>query len=70
MKFRVMNHSGDTETNYSEFETAEAMARFQALLKDGNIAATRKDGETDYRVTRDFKDLQDETVFKPQLKGG
>ena len=36
----------------------------------GHAAATRKTGESDYTVVKNFKDTQDETLFVPAMQGG
>lgn len=71
--FQIMDHTGHSTVAFDPADTVDlktAMERFEALIKSGHVAATRKAGETDYRVVRDFKDTQDETLFVPALQGG
>ena len=73
-KHFVMDHSGHSTIEFDASNTVDldaAMARFEALTKYRSCAAaTRKAGETDYKVVKKFEDTQDETLFVPQLKGG
>lgn len=72
-KHFVMDRSGHSTIEFDEINTVEldeALARFEMLTKSGYAAATRKTGETGYKVVKKFEDTQDETLFVPQLKGG
>ncbi len=69
--FKVMDYSGHTTLEFKESEVAEAMEKFRALVEDEKkTAGTRKAGETDYTVVRDYKATQDETIFAPAMAGG
>jgi hypothetical protein len=70
MKFNILDHTGHSELHFTKNQTTKAMAKFEALIKQGSTAATRKAGETDYTVTRSFDPTADETLFIPQMKGG
>ena len=73
MKHLIMDHTGHSTIEIDKdnsVELNEALERFTALIKEGNIAATRKTGETDYKVIKNPADQQDETLFVPQMRGG
>lgn len=70
---KIMDHSGHTTIAFDEtntVEVSEAMARFEALTRDGHTAGTRKAGEVDYTVTKTFDPTADETVFLRPKAGG
>ena len=70
---KVMDRSGHSTIEFDKADTtqlSEAMERFKAMTGSGHTAATRKAGEADYTVVKDFKDTQDETLFVPHLVGG
>lgn len=72
-KHFVMDPSGHETIEFDVLDKTEleaAMDRFEALTKSGHAAATRKTGERDYKVVKDFKDTEDETLFVPAMKGG
>ena len=69
----VMDSTGHSTIDFDKADPGalkEAMDRFKALTGSGHAAATRKTGETDYTVVRNFKDTQDETLFVPAMQGG
>lgn len=73
MKHLILDHTGHSVIEFDKTNDAEvkdAMARFEKLLKGGHTAATRKTGETDYKVIKDPAEQQDETLFVPQMRGG
>ena len=70
MKFFVMDRSGHTTLEFSVEQKAEAAETFIKILAEGRTAATREAGKTDYTVIRKPEQVQDETVFIPQLVGG
>lgn len=70
MKFQILDHTGHSTLDFSKDETASAMEKFNALIKDGSTAATRKTGDKDYTVTRQFDPTADETLFIPRMQGG
>lgn len=71
MKFQVMDHTGHSETSYSPEEVSSAMKKFAELTKAGFTAASRKEGEREYALTRRLPNEPDsEVLFIPQLKGG
>lgn len=72
-KHMIMDHTGHSVVEYdlsNDAQVAEAMARFEALIKEGKTAATRKAGETDYSVIKRADQQQDETLFVPHMQGG
>ncbi len=72
-KHLIMDYSGHSTIEFDPANTADldaAVARFNALRKEGHTAATRKAGESDYTVIRDFKDTQDETIVTMPKAGG
>lgn len=72
-KHLVMSRSGHDVIEFDKAnpaEVEEAMARFEALIKEGHTAATRKTGETDYTVIKDPNKQQDETLFVSPMQGG
>lgn len=71
MRFRVMNYTGDSETEYAPEQLADAMAEFERLLKEEKqIAGARKAGEHEYNLVRSFDPTADEYVFSAARKGG
>jgi len=70
MKFYVMDYSGHSTVEFSKDETTEAMAKFNEIVATGSTAATRKAGDQDYTVTRQFDPTADETLFVPRMQGG
>ena len=70
MKLLIMDRSGHTTLEFSPEQKAEAEAKFTALIEEGRTAATRKAGETDYKVIRDPGQMQDETMFMTQRQAG
>ena len=70
MKFSIMDATGHTTEQYAPAEVARAMERFAALVAEGRTAATRKEGASEYSVTRQFDPSAEETLFVPRLKGG
>jgi hypothetical protein len=72
MKFFVMDQTGHSTIEFDKSDAAvsEAMAKFTGLVGAGHVAATRKEGATDYTVTKTFDPTADETLFVPQMKGG
>ena len=72
-KHYLMDHTGHSTVEFDETsktDLATALERFNQLTSTGHAAATRKAGERDYKVVKDFKDTQDETLFVPAMKGG
>jgi hypothetical protein len=47
----------------------EALDLFNELVEKGFTPAQRNEGDRDYTVSREFKEV-DETLFVPHLKGG
>ena len=74
MKFEVMDHSGHSTFEFDakdDVQVTSAMAKFEALVGgEKMLAITREAGQRDYTVARQFADLKEETVFRPQMKGG
>jgi len=70
MKFSIMDTTGHSTVEFTDEQKAEADAKFRALIGEGKTAATRKAGETDYKVIKDPAKIEDETLFVPQLRGG
>jgi hypothetical protein len=73
MKFQIMDHTGHSTIEFDKANTADldaVVAKFNELKASGHVAATRKAGETDYKVIKSPDDVQDETLFVPQLRGG
>ena len=73
MKHFIMDHTGHSTIEIDKNNSVEldaAMARFAELTSKGHTAATRKTGETDYKVIKRASDQQDETLFVPQMRGG
>ena len=69
MKFFIMDPSGHETLDITN--TNDAMTKFAELVGDKKYtAATRKTGETDYRVIKNIRDIEDETLFVPAMKGG
>ena len=75
--FHVMSLSGHDTLEYApktvsadDPEVQAAMVKFQELLLTGYRAATRKAGERDYKVIKQFTQQQDETLFVPHMQGG
>ena len=65
--------SGDFPRTEEEIATDFTQRRaglLKALTDGGHAAATRKTGESDYTVVKNFKDTQDETLFVPAMQGG
>ncbi len=72
-KHFILDHTGHSMVEFDKLEPAqlkEANDRFEALSKNGSIAATRKAGSTDYTVIKDPSQQQDETLFVPHMSGG
>ncbi len=69
MKFFILDPSGHETIEFTD--TTDAMAKFAELVGEKkHTAATRKTGEREYTVVKNFKDTQDETLFVPAMKGG
>jgi hypothetical protein len=72
MKFLTMDSTGHS---VEEFDTAtktglsEAMARFEALVKEGNAPA-KLSSDGNHTVNRQFDPDAEEYVFVSPLKGG
>ena len=72
MKMLVMDHTGHSE---EVFDTAtkvglkEAMARFEALVKDGNAPA-KLGSNGNHTVSRSFDPTAEEYLFVRPLVGG
>jgi len=69
----IMDQTGHTTIKFdaaNTVELSEAMERFSDLTSKGYRAATRKVGEHDYTLVKDFDPTVDETLFIPQMKGG
>jgi hypothetical protein len=72
-KHFIMNYFGHSTIDFDTADPAmlkEANDRFEALIKEGHIAATRKTGESDYTLIKTPGQQQDETLFRPQMVGG
>ncbi len=70
MKFFIMDNTGHSTMEFTAEQKAEANKVFEKLLADGHTAATRQAGAGDYTVIRHPDNVQDETLFIPQRKGG
>ena len=73
-KFHVLDHTGDTETEWSRdnpAQVAEAKKLFDVLVKEKrHIAyAPGANGES-ARHLREFDDDAETTIFSPALQGG
>jgi hypothetical protein len=68
MKFQILDHTGHTTLDITD--TNDAMEKFNELVGLGSTAATRKTGDKDYTVTRQFDPTADETLFVPRMQGG
>jgi hypothetical protein len=72
-KHFVMDHTGHSTVEFDKLDPAqlkEANDRFEALIKEGHVAAPRKTGSTEYDVIKDPSQQQDETLFVPHMRGG
>ena len=68
----IMDHSGDSRHQFNPDDAAallEAEQRFNALMRDGYIAAVRSPSG-DSTVTRKFDPKAEETLFVPRFVGG
>lgn len=72
MKFQIMDQTGHTTMEFLSDDAGvkNAMEKFEQLVAEGKTAAARKNGESDYTVTRKFDATADEVLFQPQLVGG
>ena len=76
--FHIMSLSGHDTLEYmpagvvgaDDPEVQAAMAKFNELVTTGYRAATRKAGEREYTVIKQFTQQQDETLFVPHMQGG
>lgn len=72
-KHFIMDYTGHSTVEFDKLDPAQlkdSMDRFEALLKNGHTAATRKAGETEYTVIKRPDQEQDETLFVPHMRGG
>jgi len=69
MKFQVLDHTGHTTLEFEPDMMADAMAKFEALIKDGHVAA-KKVGQGEFQQMRAMDPNVQEVVFYPQLRGG
>jgi len=72
-KHFLMDHTGHSTVEFDKLDPVELKAandRFEALIKNGSIAATREAGATEYEVIKRSSQQQDETLFVPQMRGG
>jgi hypothetical protein len=72
-KLFVMDHTGHSTIEFDKLnpkQLRDAQEVFEKMLNEGGLAATRKAGETDYTTTKNFNEVQDETLLRPQLMGG
>lgn len=72
-KHFVMDHTGHSTIEFDKLDPTQlkdANDRFEGLIKTGHVAATRKAGETDYKVIKRPRQEQDETLFVPHMRGG
>jgi len=73
MKFFIMDHTGHTTLEFKKDELAEAMEKFNDLVKkQKNVAAVRTGpaGSGTAELVRDFPPDADEILFHRQLVGG
>lgn len=73
MRFNIMDHTGHSTLDFDNLDPAalkSAQDKFDELIASGHRAATRQPGDTDYQVVKSFDNLQDESLFVPQMKGG
>ena len=74
MKHFVLDHSGHSTVEYDEADPVmleAANQKFMELVGDQKkVAATRKAGETDYKVIKDPSQQKDETLFATPYQGG
>ena len=76
MKFSIMDRTGHTEellATTNEAEVANAMARFDELVREhGMIAAKKVEGTSgiSHKVIRAFDPTATEILFVPKLQGG
>lgn len=71
MRFYVMDRSGHATIEFTAEQKRESADLFNQLVRErGLLPATRKQGEQTYTVIRSPDQLQDETLFSQQLKGG
>ena len=69
-KLQILDHTGHTTVEFDEANVAEAMAKFQALVKEAGYTAAVKTGDGTHRVVREFDPTAEETLIIPRLKGG
>lgn len=72
-KHFVMDYTGHSTVEFDKLDPVElttANDRFEALIKQGHVAATRPAGGGDYSVIKDPSQQQDETLFVPHMRGG
>ena len=68
-KLQIMDHTGHTTIPYDKDKCAEAMEKFDALIKDKYTAAKKgEDGK--FTVSRTFDPTAEEVIMIPQLQGG
>ena len=68
----IMDHTGHSTFEFdpkNSAAVAEAMERFEALIKQGYTAAERTGSGTQRKVTK-FDPNRTETMFHPRLIGG
>lgn len=71
MKVHIMDATGHSTVEFTEEQKSEGYAMLERLLSEGGkVLATRKTGESDYRVVRDPSKVEDEALLIPQRQGG
>lgn len=70
-KLNIMDHTGHTAIDFKPGDHAEAMAKFNELLKSGHTAAKKvAGGDGQFEVVRAFDPDAEEIIMKPRLVGG
>lgn len=72
-KLQVLDFSGHTTLEFDQ-ETkagvAEAMAKFEELVKGKKFTAAEKVGDGKFVLARNFNPLAEEIILQPPLQGG
>jgi hypothetical protein len=76
-RFEIISPAGhdviefDRDAGPDHPKVKEAMNVFAELVQNQKmLAVTKNPGDADYRVARNFGDVQEQTTFKRQIQGG
>jgi hypothetical protein len=70
MLLKIMDYTGHSTIEFNKADAKIAEEKFYEKLKEGHVAYTRPAPDAVSRRITDFNDVSEETLLRPQLKGG